>query len=686
MIKAAVISTQDPKNIGRVQIAVPSRLTASQYDLVLNESNIEDDNELCFWAQSISTSNLNKGDIVWVDTEGIDESGNNNFVIISKLFGDTDERNGSFSLEYTGNYPEDTNSTSIMLDGSTLAEIGYNLTKKHESGGDYAAINPNDNGAISIGLIQWHAERAYDIIKGIADEDYNVFKSRGGERLNNGQGLNGGRGAWHNYTVVRDGEEFRILQNILNSDASKKVQDRQKIIDYQGYIDLGKSKGITDNATLLYFADMCNQYGNGRAVSKLNAITKPYTLDKLHNYVISHESDSKVRDRRNAIYEDIKEVERQGKLNPSVGSFNASIGTYGVNSTTGWIFPIKDTSKGKIRTGNTFDKSKKSYGITFTQDSIKGMNVLSLYTGTVKDVGYNVKYGNYITVVTRAKNNKKYYVTYGCLLDNSIKVQIGDKIKTSKVIARVGQFSGISNKPGLYLEVRNTKDGSNYPESCVNPLELIGENTATDCRVKKDRSNFQWYYQMGYWYNHRFGPLTGGEACGICSLAMIMTSYSGKNYNPDAAFQYGCTHGLMSSSTGYVKTADLYQGFNNNQNEFHLKAEYIPNVWNNNGWNRVKEACDKGGCALINVNTKNGIPSGHGSLALNHYAEHYMVLTHITDGNRAHVADPGGMQKCTPGYLPDFNGATPNGTTYEFASESDFGGIARVTIFTPISN
>lgn len=129
--------------------------------------------------------------------------------------------------------------------------------------GNYGSVNKNDNGAVSIGKLQWHADRAASLLR-------NIIKAVGA----GAEGILGnalyaeikGGASWARRTITE--AEAGNIKAILTTDAGKTEQDRQAIADVTTYIEKGQSYGLTDAGALIYFADGVNQYGTASALWK----------------------------------------------------------------------------------------------------------------------------------------------------------------------------------------------------------------------------------------------------------------------------------------------------------------------------------------------------------------------------------------------------------------------------------
>jgi FOG: LysM repeat len=128
--------------------------------------------------------------------------------------------------------------------------------------GNYGSINLNDKGALSIGKVQWHANRALSLIKTIVKAiGVEAAKGKLGNDLYN-EILKTDN--WS--TRVLSATEATKLSVLLTTPQGKKAQDDLAIADIESYINKGRSYGLKDEGALIYFADGVNQYGSGSSL------------------------------------------------------------------------------------------------------------------------------------------------------------------------------------------------------------------------------------------------------------------------------------------------------------------------------------------------------------------------------------------------------------------------------------
>ncbi len=131
------------------------------------------------------------------------------------------------------------------------------MIRKYE--GTYNSVNPNDNGALSIGKMQWHANRAKSLLQSIIAGDGTAAKQILGDALYNE--ILAGNISWSNRTLNND--ETAKIKSLLSTNQSQMAQDSQEDTDVTAYINDIYNRGIRNAAAVAYLADVENQAGSG---------------------------------------------------------------------------------------------------------------------------------------------------------------------------------------------------------------------------------------------------------------------------------------------------------------------------------------------------------------------------------------------------------------------------------------
>ena len=169
--------------------------------------------------------------------------------------------------------------------------------------GNYGSINKNDNGAVSVGRLQWHGNRAASLIRNIIKKESAAQGILGGALYAE---ITSGKD-WSKRTVTA--AEAAKLTAILTTSAVKAEQDTQAIVDVTAYIECGQKYGLTDAGALIYFADGVNQYGTASALWKtIAAEALKGAGDVQAMYEATLKNTDKYLQRRKKVYEQIKNL------------------------------------------------------------------------------------------------------------------------------------------------------------------------------------------------------------------------------------------------------------------------------------------------------------------------------------------------------------------------------------------
>ena len=169
--------------------------------------------------------------------------------------------------------------------------------------GNYGSVNKNDNGAVSIGKIQWHGNRALSLLKTIVKLNKNQANQILGSTLYN-EILSSSN--WSTRIVSQP--EADKISALLQTSEGKKSQDELAKSDVLTYINKGISYGLQNEDALIYLADGLNQYGTGSTLWKrivTTALQKGGTLDAMYEATKSHTSNYLTR--RTKVYNALKQ-------------------------------------------------------------------------------------------------------------------------------------------------------------------------------------------------------------------------------------------------------------------------------------------------------------------------------------------------------------------------------------------
>ena len=170
--------------------------------------------------------------------------------------------------------------------------------------GGYGSVNANDNGAVSVGKVQWHGSRALDLLKTIIAK----LGQRQAENILGAVLYKEIKTAiqWSTRTVTAT--EKNKLTVLLTTPVGRTAQDELAQKDVLSYVTHGISAGLTDPQALIYFADLENQGGAGastrvaKAAAKTAGTMQKVTLSILHKAALNDRVMGKYLTRRTETY------------------------------------------------------------------------------------------------------------------------------------------------------------------------------------------------------------------------------------------------------------------------------------------------------------------------------------------------------------------------------------------------
>lgn len=183
---------------------------------------------------------------------------------------------------------------------NSIVERAKNIIFEME--GNYSTVVSNDNGAVSIGCIQWHGNRAKELLRNIINDDMENAKTfLCVSLINEIQGI----AVWTNR--ILNEKEKTAISKFLESKSSIKIQNLFATNDVQNYINHIQEMGFTNEEIIIFLADIENQGGYGASKRIGQAVLKKYgfksTLKDVYNEACSDSVFVKYQSRRTSVYE-----------------------------------------------------------------------------------------------------------------------------------------------------------------------------------------------------------------------------------------------------------------------------------------------------------------------------------------------------------------------------------------------
>lgn len=389
---------------------------------------------------------------------------------------------------------QQTTDSIYNVDGSNLLELTMPIIIHNEVGistndwpdnisdDNYRKVLGNDNGAWSIGLIQWNASRAYDLLLKISNndtdwrnvwsnKDYDLYKdlntNSSSARSKYGKG----------YTVVVGSDLVNQVQNMMSTEKAKSTQRDYASEDTQSSITKVQEKGVTNPMITIFLVDIMNQYGpnlpstiqNAASISKNGGDIKSQFNEFVKYCEQNLGSYNTYKNRRTTTKTYVEQLYEQGKF--SSGGLAENLGAA---SSYGFIFPVAGCNKDNINNKN-YPSYKGHTGIDINKGVVEGKSqIVAVANGKViqsialrnSSGGYK-SYGEFIII----DHQNGLCTAYAHMYPNSRKVAVGDTVQQGQIIGILGN-TGNSTGRHLHFEVR---EGSNqlYNTHAVNPLPYL---------------------------------------------------------------------------------------------------------------------------------------------------------------------------------------------------------------------
>lgn len=475
-----VDTNQDPAGNYRVQIYIPS----SQYEFNNvyesymnggNKTNNSDSSKFP-WAKSL-VKDLKVGNIVYCSN--INNSDTEYIVLGLDAYNPKNQQSTDSAYNING-----TDVLSLAMPIIVHNEVGIDVNAWPDgiSDSNYKKVLGNDNGAWSIGLIQWNASRAYDLLLKISNNDTNWKSAWSNTGYSLYQDLSANSSSARSkygkgFTIAEGSDLYNCIQNMLGSDNAKSTQRDYAGEDTQNNISSVQEKGVSNPMIIIFLVDIMNQYGanlpstisNAASISSNGGDIKSQ-FDEFVTYCKNNlGSYNTYANRRNTTKTYIEQLYEQGKF-----SSGGLAGNVGVASSAGFVFPVAGCTKDNINNKN-YPSYAGHTGVDINVGVVEGQSqVVAVAAGKViKSValknssgGYK-SYGEYVVI----DHLNGLCTAYCHLYQNSRKVATGDTVQQGQIIGLLGN-TGNSTGRHLHFEVRQ---GSNQTSNsnAVNPLPYL---------------------------------------------------------------------------------------------------------------------------------------------------------------------------------------------------------------------
>lgn len=480
----------DPEvsNITRCQIYIPKlhyKYVNRYQEYIDNKNKVNHELYTIFpWAVTLATD-LKDGDTVYV---GNLNNENGNFVILTSKCSAAESSNEN--VVAISGYGVLSLAMPIII--SNEVGITPNQWPDDISDARYTSINAFDNGGWSIGLIQWHHCRAFDVLYYIASKN-NEWKTNVDMSIQLFADLNAAiisnsttpyRNKYqNNFHPVLGTATNRGIKAILGSDKGKVLQREYAQEDTAHAISIlqGEKYNIQNPAIIIFLADIMNQYGNGvnnvitGCIDKAAEICKSNkdTMEQFEEfYTYWTNRTSLYRSRRSKTKSYILQLETQGKFAADNLTSLSPDGSVSISGSGQYCIPFigkfKITSAYGMRgaiAGTTHTSANFHSGVDFGCPA--DTKLVACTNGTVSAAGSSGSgYGIYVKLTGDDGNT----IIYGHL--HKAVVSAGQKVVKGQLIG-YSDNTGNSSGNHLHFEIR-PKSGGTGAYGSTNPLPYLG--------------------------------------------------------------------------------------------------------------------------------------------------------------------------------------------------------------------
>lgn len=506
-LKAKITRNDDPLQLNRVQVYIPSVNGAFDESMVgyadeLGEyswatmcsiifkdgDNYTIDSMSELFAGEMPMILPSVGTIGWVMFEGGDIRSPIYMGSLGK--GETNEK-------VEGAYTGSDNSNLTTSSGASNLSVMADIIFANESGGkNYNIINPKDVDAISIGLLQWHADNGRELMRRIREANPAQFTAL----YNSNFATFSIDKSWNGFYVSKNDSNYNAIKAIIDTPNGHTVQDEYTNEYLSNYVAQGESVGVTDFKAQIYFCDMYNQSPSGAMsiarASKTKDLEGLYKETMNGSYWLGSNAYNN-RDRRTRVYNAVKVLDMTKALNSATSP--------DLNGTPSMGISIEYPTECK-EVVETFERGVNR-GIKIFEDGILGSEVKASHSGIARFLnrgsnGYGkfveIKQGKYTTRYTHLQEFAKEY--RGLSPSDTVEVEQGEKI------GYVGR-SGDANSPFLGFELYMNGvavDPLPYLEGVSNNVNSSGNgviDTAVNWMIDIANDSSHGYSQANRWGN-----------------------------------------------------------------------------------------------------------------------------------------------------------------------------------------
>ena len=214
--------------------------------------------------------------------------------IMLKLLGHeyvTDDEQKKIEEEYEKakkEEPKNENNTEVAekMTPKTLFEYIKGTILKTESNGNHGIVNRFDVNGVSLGLLQWHKERARDLCRELYQTDPKLFNEKmGADFVKNMKDDVQKKKIGMLWITKRDTQKTKAFWELMKDKKMKEKMDERADKDIQWYITTAKSRWITETKTLIYTSSIMNVWQQ-RTKWIIDGVDKKNDVESVHKQAL----------------------------------------------------------------------------------------------------------------------------------------------------------------------------------------------------------------------------------------------------------------------------------------------------------------------------------------------------------------------------------------------------------------
>ena len=182
---------------------------------------------------------------------------------IAEVLGVTNDYGDYAAIIEDDTIPDDTELLIKMVSLNKHFEISNYLGFKN-------ALNPDDNGAMSGGILQWRGANYRDMLQYVYNTNPDEYKSIANKYTGNlAQIVDYSSSWWQKHTIKTTDSEYRFYQELFSTDWASEAQWNYAIEYERKVLEDARSHGVTDEKTIILFSRLYNYHSYAGATQQI---------------------------------------------------------------------------------------------------------------------------------------------------------------------------------------------------------------------------------------------------------------------------------------------------------------------------------------------------------------------------------------------------------------------------------